>query len=377
MNPINELIQQYWIIKDDNKELYREVKRTIPSYKKFITEQLGWNLITNEKFIKLEKVPAYAHSYMGIQSFTGIRDYCILCAVLMYLEDKEDREQFLLSEIVSVVGTLLGEYLEVDWVQFEQRKAFIRVMNYCVEKKLLFVHEESDEGQNGFTREALYENTGYSRYFATTFQKDLSTYQSYKDFENNNDQNINDERGHYRLNRLFRQLITCPAIYWGNHDDQDVQYIKTQRQWIQKNLDEQELGTLQLHKNAAFLVLDEHITYGSKHPSDRMLSEIVLLVCAKLRYATIQGIFHKHEDENVVITRTQFSTLLQQCKEDYQNVWTKEYQMMEFTKLENTVLSYMEGWMFITTQENEITILPSVGKLTGKYIHKQEEASYE
>lgn len=377
MNPIHELIQRYWIIKEDNKDMYREVKRAMPAYKKFLTEQLGWNLITNEKFIKLEKIPAYAYPYMGIQSFSSVRDYCLLCAVLMYLEDKEDRETFLLSEIVDVVGTLLGEYMDVDWVQFEQRKAFTRVMNFCVENKLLLFHEESDEGQHGFSREALYENTGYSRYFATTFQKDVTKYQSYVDFERNADQNINEEKGHYRLNRLYRQLVTGPAIYWGNADNQDAQYVKNQRQWIQRYLDEQELGNLQLHKNAVFLVFDEDTNYGLKHPSDRMLSEIVLLVCAKIRAHIVKGTYHRQEDENVVITNTQFRTLLQHCKEDYQNVWTKEYQTMDIVKMEDKVVEYMENWMLAKVVGNEVCILPAAGKIIGKYLHKQEELSYE
>lgn len=375
MNPISELIQRYWIIKEEDKDMYREIKRRIPSYKKFLVEQLGWKLIINEKFIKLEKIPAFAKPYMGIQSFTSVRDYCLLCVVLMYLEDKEDRETFLLSEIVGVVGTLLGEYMEVDWVQFEQRKSLIRVMNYCVEKKMLLVHEESDEGQNGFSHEALYENTGFSRYFATTFQKDLSNYTSYRDFENNNDQTVNEERGHYRLNRLYRQLITCPAIYWDNADNQDAQYLKGQRAWIQKYLNEQELGTLQLHKNAAFLVLDEHITYGKKHPNERMLSEVVLLVSAEIRYFIVQDIYHKQEDETTLITRTQFSTLLQKCIEDYRDVWTKEYQTMDFKKMEDGVLAYMEDWMLVEIRGNEICILPSTGKINGKYLHKKGDSA--
>ena len=36
---------------------------------------------------------------MGIGEFTDIRDYCILCVVLMYLEDKEEQEQFLALRI--------------------------------------------------------------------------------------------------------------------------------------------------------------------------------------------------------------------------------------------------------------------------------------
>lgn len=377
MNPVNELIQRYWIIKDENRELYREVKRTIPAYKKFLTEQLGWKLLINERFIKLEKTPAYAHAYMGIQSFMSIRDYCLLCAVLMYLEDKEDREQFLLSEIVDVAGTILSDFMDVDWTQYEQRKSLIRVMHYCDEQKLVLVHEETDEGENGFKKEALYENTGLSRYFTTTFQKDLSTYTSYKDFENYSEQSVNEDRGHYRLNRIYRQLVASPAIYWQDAQNQDAQYLKAQRQWIQKNADEHALGILQVHKNAAFLVFDEAIGYGQRHPSDRMLSEVVLLVCTKLRHNIIKGVYHKQDDEVTIITRTQFTTLLQQCREDYQNVWTKEYRIMEHTKLENTVLSYMEDWMLATVVEDEIHILPGAGKIIGKYLHKQEEVSHE
>lgn len=44
---------------------------------------------------------------MGISEFTDIRDYCILCVVLMYLEDAEEGRQFLLSELIDYVETQL------------------------------------------------------------------------------------------------------------------------------------------------------------------------------------------------------------------------------------------------------------------------------
>ena len=107
MNEVRTLIEQFWICKDNEKETYYKVKRDIPNFQRFVREQLGWKLIHTENLLKLEKRPAHAEPFMGIQEFSDIRDYCILCVVLMYLEDKEEQEQFLLSELIDYVETQL------------------------------------------------------------------------------------------------------------------------------------------------------------------------------------------------------------------------------------------------------------------------------
>ena len=112
MNEVRTLFEQFWICKDSSKEDYYKVKRDIPQFQRFVREQLGWKLIHTENLLKLEKIPAHAESFMGIQEFSEILDYCILCVVLMYLEDKEEGEQFLLSELIDYVETKLkGEIL--------------------------------------------------------------------------------------------------------------------------------------------------------------------------------------------------------------------------------------------------------------------------
>ena len=105
MNEIRALLENYWINKAENKELYYKVRREITKPPRFITEQLGWRLINNERIIKLEKIPAHAESFMGIDDFVDVRDYCILCIILMCLEDNEDNEQFLLSELIDMLET--------------------------------------------------------------------------------------------------------------------------------------------------------------------------------------------------------------------------------------------------------------------------------
>ena len=87
-------MEKFWICRDSDKETFYKVKRDIPNFQRFIREQLGWKLIHTEKLLKLEKRPAHAEAFMGINEFTDIRDYCILCVVLMYLEDAEEGKQF-------------------------------------------------------------------------------------------------------------------------------------------------------------------------------------------------------------------------------------------------------------------------------------------
>ena len=130
MNEVRTLLEKFWICKDTDKETYYKIKRDIPNFQKFIREQLGWKLIHTENLQKLEKRPAHAEPFMGIEEFAEIRDYCIFCVVLMYLEDKEEREPFLLSELISYVETQLKEYMTIDWTSFTQRKSLVRVLQY-------------------------------------------------------------------------------------------------------------------------------------------------------------------------------------------------------------------------------------------------------
>ena len=128
--------------------------------------------------------PAHAEAFMGIGEFMEIRDYCILCVVLMYLEDKEEQEQFLLSELIDYVEAQLKSYVSIDWTSFTQRKSLVRVLQYMEKLQMLLVYEGRSEAFGSEAgQEVLYENTGYSKYFATSFPTGISIFESWEDFE--------------------------------------------------------------------------------------------------------------------------------------------------------------------------------------------------
>ena len=233
MTEIVTLLEHYWICREQDRELYNRVKRDIPRFQKFAREQLGWKLLNHEKFLKLEKIPAHAESFMGIREFQEIRDYVILCTVLMFLEDREEQEQFLLSELIDYVGVQLGKWMEVDWNSFSQRKSLVRVLQYVEQKNMLRVYDGSSQlVSQEIGQEVLYENTGLSRYFAVTYPFDLGTCTCWQDFEKERLEELETDRGHFRIQRVYRRLAACPAMYWESGEDPDSLYLKNQRQWV-------------------------------------------------------------------------------------------------------------------------------------------------
>lgn len=180
--------------------------------------------------------------------------------VQMFLEDKEEQEQFLLSELIDYVGVQLGKWMEVDWNSFSQRKSLVRVLQYVEQKNMLRVYDGSSQlVSQEISQEVLYENTGLSRYFAVTYPFDLGTCTCWQDFEKERLEELETDRGHFRIQRVYRRLAACPAMYWESGEDPDSLYLKNQRQWVEKYMKEQLGGRLELYRNAAFWVWRKRI----------------------------------------------------------------------------------------------------------------------
>lgn len=368
MSEITALVENYWICREQDRELYNKVKRDIPTFQKFAREQLGWKLLNHERFLKLEKIPAHAEGFMGIQEFQEVRDYVILCIVLMYLEDKEEGEQFLLSELIDYAGVQLRKWMEVDWNSFSQRKSMVRVLQYVENQGMLRVYEGNSQLlSQEMGQEVLYENTGLSRYFATSFPFDLKEYSSWKDFEQERLEDQEADRGCLRIHRVYRRLASCPAMYWDTVEDADSLYLKNQRQWIEKNMKEHFGGRLDIHKNAAFWVLEEEDSYGRLHPRDAQLPEVILLLGGMIRENVEAGRWEPEADETVCISQEEFISLVTACQEKWKAAWSKEYREMEPDRLGAAVKRYMKDWMMMKETEGQVFICPAAAKQMGFY----------
>ena len=105
MRTLEILLSRRWILKARDKELYYQIKEALSEgeEKKFLMEKLGYQVIVNPYMIKVEKIPAEVENWMGISEFREPIEYVFFCMILMFLEDKEAEEQFVLSELTEYV----------------------------------------------------------------------------------------------------------------------------------------------------------------------------------------------------------------------------------------------------------------------------------
>ena len=118
MRALEILLERRWILKSREKELYYQIKDELGTVKKFLMEKLGYQVIVNPYLVKVEKMPATPENWMGIQEFTRKIEYVFFCMILMFLEEKEAEEQFVLSELTEYIQ---GQYREeqIDWSTME------------------------------------------------------------------------------------------------------------------------------------------------------------------------------------------------------------------------------------------------------------------
>lgn len=376
MNAINLLLNNYWIVKETDKENYYAAKHEIndKNTKRFIQEMLGWKIIHSEHVIKLEKIPSHAEPFMGIQEFTEIRDYCLLCAVLLYLEDKEENNQFLLSDLIRYIETVISKYIEVDWTSFSQRKSLVRVLQYVENKGLLKTYEgDSSVYSREQSSEVLYENTGLSRYFATNFPMDITNTKHWMDFEKQVI-DIENDRGEVRTNRVFRQLVVCPSMYWENANDSDAFYLKNKKAYVSTNIEKIMGGTLEMSKNNASVVFVDLQGVGDIHPKNSMLSEIILLVTHEIyEMAQDKRKLSVNDNDTINMPTSKFNGILLNQKRKYQELWSKEYREISDEKYLLLVKEYMKKWLMIKEEENQIIIYPSLAITSGKYSDYMED----
>lgn len=377
MTTIEVLLSHFWIVKETDRDDYYAVKHDInnKNTKRFLENMLGWKLIHTERLLKLEKVPAHASSFMGIQEFTSISDYCFLCSILMFLEDREDSSQFLLSELIRYVETVLKDYMEVDWTSYATRKSLVRSLQFAESTGMLKTYEgNTNMYSSEQSSEVLYENTGLSRYFCSSFSTDIRSYQSWHDFEGKQVEEVNEERGDMRTNRVFRTLVTSPQMFWSSETNADSLYLRNKRNYIAKAIEENIGGKLIVNRNNAAVVYEDCYPSCDYHPTSSMLSEIVLLVCHTIhemsrdaRKLTVRT------DDTILVSKDRFINILVQLKKKYQALWSKEYREMSEDKYVVHVMEYMKKWLMIEEMDGQILIYPIVAVTGGRYSKELEE----
>ena len=367
MNALEILLSKRWILKARDREMYYQMKDEVGSVKKFLMEKLGYQVIVNPYLVKVEKLPAKAERWMGIQEFNAPIEYAFFCLILMFLEDKEAEEQFVLSELTEYVQ---GQYQEekVDWTVYHYRRHLIKVMKYCVSIGIVNVDDGSEEGfAKDDSSEVLYENTGASRYFMRNFTQDIMEYKDYTDFQKAEWIDVNEDRGIVRRQRVYRNLLMSMGLYRTEDNEEDYVYVKNYRNMIQGELEELFPCELQVYRSSAYLVLGEECRMGRVLPEENTLSDIVLLCGQLIREKVERREYEVRVDENIRISKEAFRSLIEECRARFGKGFIKTYREMVTEEFYREISSYLKNLELVEELREDIYIRPALGKVIGKY----------
>ncbi|SHK52913.1 TIGR02678 family protein [Paramaledivibacter caminithermalis] len=369
MKELDILLENYWIIKDEDKELFYRIRDSIKELRPFITDKLGYQAIITPQLIKLEKIPGKPEDWMGIEVFEDRMEYSFLCLLLMFLEDKGREEQFLLSELTEYIEGIFPGDDKVDWTLYRHRRYLVKILRFALDIGMINLNDGDEQSfTNSRDTEVLYENTGVSKYFVRNFTGNILLYNSLEDLENDEWTDIDKDKGRIRRNRVYRRLIMAPAVYSEGADDPDYLYIKNYRNMIQNDIEKYLESDLHVHKNGAFLILNDNKNYKKSFPENKTISDIALQMNSIIIEKVKDGSLSKMENDVIKISIHSFEKLVMELKNKYSLGWSKEYREMRLNKLCGEIIKYMKNCCFIELDGiNELKIMPLAGKIIGKY----------
>lgn len=369
MKELELLLNRRWILKAEDKELYYRIRDAVGELRKYATDKLGCQIIDNSMLIKMEKIPVIPEAFMGIQQFSSKEEYVYLCVLLMFLEDKDAQEQFILSQLTEYMSAAMpGEIM--DWTLYTNRRRLIKVLRYAVDQGIVHVTDGTDDlFMDDAGGEVLYENTGASRYFMRNFSKDIMEYSSPDDFRESEWFEVDEDRGFARRHRVYKRLLFAPAVYREDGSDEDFEYLKNYRGRLIEELEQMFDCHVHIHRGSAYLLSGMDCRMGATFPGNQSLSDILLLCFGEIREKIESGAWKIAQDEMCRVDQITFDELIKEVKLRYGSGFAKIYREMPEGEFRKNVVDEMERWMFLKKEEDmhQVIICPLAGKIQGSY----------
>lgn len=366
------LLNNYWCVKEQNPKEYFKIKNNLDYYKDFIQTKLGSRLIVNDRFIKLEKIPAVPKSYMGITCFNDTLEYTILFIILLFLEDKPKLEQFILSNLIDFI-TNTATTLELDnipnWNILHHRKCLVNVINHLKELNIIKVVEEDNIFTEDAQAEALYETTGLSNYYIREFKNNITEYQDLNDYTADEFSNQNENTGDIRRYKVYRHLLYSLSVYTEDLTEFEIDYLRRFRSSINNELSKYTNSELELTKNMAVLMYDESTREKFDFPNNKAISDITLLVNYNILNKVDTHKLSLNQDETITISQELLKRIIKEVKQEYLPYFSKNYRDMPLDNFIKEVINYLKEYDFIREYEQTYKIYPMISKLVG-YIPK-------
>ncbi|SDN61601.1 TIGR02678 family protein [Paenibacillus sp. yr247] len=363
------LLEQYWIVREEQQEEFDLVKKFEPQLKIWFREKLGFELVVHRKmFARLEKIPAVASEHMVLEPdvFKSSMDYTILFSLFAFFEGRYD-ETFLISDFCEELRANLGEQDEKFLEKHRNRLSLIRVFKYTMRMGIL-IHRDGDI--DAFEKEVLFKIPPIARFFIRQFpcavrdglqNPDLFTGLPPKE----------------RRQRIYRTLLLEPALLFSRQEPEDVQYIKKQFPVLKKDL------FIHTHFQAEFytegVICVRRDPEGSTmrdFPADSSISDLALQLaeCLKLKY--LNSDIMPDDAGSITMNRFDWEEMLLQLKNENSSYWKTDYADLKLESLDKEITRYLMSWGMIERPDaHTVIIAPHVVRVTGKIYLKGEQVN--
>ncbi len=363
------LLYNFWIVKDEDSQMYYKIKYNQNKLKDFITKNLGSNLIIHDRFIKLEKIPNVVNSNNGIPLFSSTLEYVILTLLLLYLEDKTRGERFILSNLIDYIKntsiTLELNHIP-DWNKVNDRRCLSNVIKFLNSINVLkTVDEDNISFTEDINAEALYETTGLSNYVMRMFDNEISSLNTCEDFLKNEFSSQNENKGDVRRFKVFRNILYTPVVSTYDLSDSEIDYIKKNRLYIKNEIEKVNMDTEITH-NMVILYDNNYNNLKYNFPNNQKICEIVLMLNNEILNDIKSGLL-QIETSEIVKTKTNY--LKQKVRElrDTKGVYIGKTRL-DYSpyKLYAEIIECMEKYNLISINDDDVIIYPSISRFIGK-----------
>ena len=362
-----DLLENYLILKERDKDLYYDVKDNIDKYKSFIYDNLAYDIIIKDDFIKLEKIPGIPEEWMGINEFTEIKEYIFFILLITFLEDKNKEEQFILSSITEYIEHNYPDE-KIEWTIFKNRKSLIKVMKFAIDIGIIKKNDGSEEEfSKSETGDVLYESTGLSRYIVRRFSKNIEDSESYEDLLGDEFSGISKDLGTVRKNRVFRRLLLSPVVYNDENDNGDYDYIKSKRSFIRNTFEENLGWDIHIHKNGALAALENSNEVKDIFPNNKGESAAVLFINKEVRRNINSGNLKKEDNDTVVMSNSEFDEFIIEVRRTHGHGFTKTLRDVSEQVFINIIRNFMKDFSMIREEKDFTILMPIIGKVLGEY----------
>ena len=362
-----DLLENYLILKERDKDLYYDFKDNIDKYKSFIYDNLAYDIIIKDDFIKLEKIPGIPEEWMGINEFTEIKEYIFFILLITFLEDKNKEEQFILSSITEYIEHNYPDE-KIEWTIFKNRKSLIKVMKFAIDIGIIKKNDGSEEEfSKSETGDVLYESTGLSRYIVRRFSKNIEDSESYEDLLGAEFSEISKDLGTVRKNRVFRRLLLSPVVYNDENDNGDYDYIKSKRSFIRNTFEENLGWDIHIHKNGALAALENSNEVKDIFPNKKGESAAVLFINKEVRRNINSGNLKKEDNDTVVMSNSEFDEFIIEVRRTHGHGFTKTLRDVSEQVFINIIRNFMKDFSMIREEKDFTILMPIIGKVLGEY----------